>query len=154
MKFAAQRTSRSHLAVLEMIPMSEGLPRLLLTLTLLVAAGVLFLGIKDYIQQKNPKPSPSVSTSTLVDSKTEAAQKKTTSLKARRARTSTTEADVHATAQAAADDTEKPLIRKESPKTGGKGVLANNDESNAVTAANQDQEAAIGQDNNGVGKEV
>jgi len=133
--------------------MSESLPRPLLALAVVVAAGALFLGIKDYVQQKNPKPTTSTSTPTVVDSSTRAVQKKTTSPKAKRARMSGTEADAPTKTQATADDTEKPLIRKESPNSGSKEVLANNNESNAEAAAHEDQQTAIGQNNNGVHKD-
>src|SRR5215471_10545351 len=119
--------------------MNEGIPRSLLVLTVLVAAGVLLLGIKDYVQQKNPKPTTSTSTRDAADSNALAVQKKTTSLKARRARISATEADAHAAAQASTDDTEKPLIRKDSANSDAKEVVANNNAPNPVTAAQDDQ---------------
>jgi hypothetical protein len=134
--------------------MNEGLPRLLLALTLLVAAIVFFFGIKDYFQQKNPKPVTSPSTPDVVVPNTVDVQKKTTSLKTRRARISATEADAHGGTQAAADDTVKPLIRKDSANSGAKEIVANNSALNPVTAAHDDQETAMGSNNNGVRGEL
>ena len=128
--------------------MNEGLPRSLLALTLLVAAVAFFFGIKDYFQQKNPKPV--TSTPDVVVPKTVDVQKKSTSLKTRRARGSATEADDPAAAQAAGDETVKPLIAMRSANSGAKAIVANNNALNAVKGSHDDQETAMGRSNDGV----
>ncbi|MBV9341977.1 MAG: hypothetical protein JO159_13965 [Acidobacteria bacterium] len=86
---------------------------LLLAITGLVAVGAISLGIKDYIQQKNARPPVSTSTPAVVPSKNINGRKKPTLSKMRQTKTSGSEASTSATAEAAADDIQNPLISAE-----------------------------------------
>jgi hypothetical protein len=103
-----RKISYSYLATLEIILMTEGMPRSLLALAAIVALVTISVGIRDYLQEKQAKPP---ATATIVQSNPITVPKKTTSAKARGARMSATEANVPATTQAAADDMEKPSAK-------------------------------------------
>ena len=92
-------------------------------LTAIVAIAVISLGVKDYVeQQKQAKPSLAGSASTVTHSSAITHPRKTSSVKARRAPASAIEANAAATGQAAAAETEKPLISEEFSKPGTKAI--------------------------------
>jgi hypothetical protein len=125
--------------------MMERVPRALLALTVIVVVVALYVGIKDYIQQKN-SPSPvSTSTPTVVDSK--AVEKKTISANTRRTRLRATEADNGAKAPAAAPDASEKSRINEDPNSRVQNQVVHDNALNTVMAADAAGEAAMGQDN-------
>ena len=125
----------------------ERVPRALLALTVIVVVVALYVGIKDYSQQKNSPPPVSTSTPTVVDSNSKTVGKKTISANTRRTRLRATEADSGAKAPAAAADaSEKSRINEES-NSGVQDQVVHDNALNAVMAADAAGEAAMGQDN-------
>jgi hypothetical protein len=103
------------------------MPRLLLALAGIVVFGVIALGIKDYVKQhKEGKPSASTRTPSVVHSNVISDPRKTTSAKTGRARMSLSEATAPPT-QAAADQTETPLMRREFAKAGANAKAAHDE---------------------------
>lgn len=80
--------------------MNEGIPRVLLALTVIVAVGTISLAIKDHFQEKK-EASPASSTPISIPSDTATARKKTSAK---------TRARIPATSQAAEDDVAKPIF--------------------------------------------
>ena len=114
----------------------NAMPRLLLALTGIVAIGVISIGIKDYVKhQKEAQPPASTHSPTVLHSNAITDPKKATSAKTGRARMPASEANAPATAEAAADDMEKPLISEEFAKAGAK-VKADGDEVEAAKDRN------------------
>jgi len=124
--------------------MTERVPRSLLALTVIVVVVALYVGIKDYVQQKNAPPHLGTSTPIAVDSNPKTVEKKTTSAKTRRTRAA--ERHAAATAQAEPDAGEKSRINEESSSAGQDQVVSDNPP-NTVMAADDAEEAAMGQDN-------
>ena len=123
--------------------MTERVPRSLLALTVIVVVAALYVGIKDYVQQKNaPKPA-SPSTPTVVDSSAKTVAKK--SAKTRLTRMRATKADVAATPPAVADASEKSRINEES-NSSVQDQVGNDNAPNTVIAADDAGEAAMEQD--------
>ena len=124
-------------------------------LTAIVAIVVISLGIKDYVEQQKAKPSSSKSTSTVTRTSPIARQKTTTSTKARQAHGSAIGARAPVTAQAAAAETEKPLISEEFSKPGTKAIALMGQGHGAATAqAANDEPGAKIHPKDGVGNEL
>ena len=126
--------------------MMERVPRALLALTVIVVVVALYVGIKDYIQQKNSSPSVSTSTPTVVDSNPKTVEKKSISGKAKRTRMRATEADSDAKAPAVTDASEKSRANEES-NSGVQDQVVHDDAVNTMMAGDAAGEAAMGQDN-------
>jgi hypothetical protein len=126
--------------------MTERVPRSLLALTVIVVVVALYVGVKDYVQQKNAPPQASTSTPTVVDSNAKTVEKKTTSARTRRTRMHATERHAAATGQVAPDASEKSRINEESSSAAPHQVV-NDNASNTVMAADDAEGAAMGQDN-------
>jgi hypothetical protein len=124
--------------------MTEHVPRSLLALTIIVVIVALYVGIKDYVQQRNAPPQVSTSTPTVVDSSAKTVEKKITPAKTRRTPVRATER--HAAATAAPDASEQSRINDESSSAVPDQVV-NDNEPNTVMAADDAEEAAMGQDN-------
>jgi hypothetical protein len=95
-------------------------------LAAVIAVVAIFVGIKDYIEQQKEKPAASTSTRMVVASKTITVPKNTTSAKTGRSRMSANKAVAPATAQAGADNMEKPLISEEFAKASAEPGADNN----------------------------
>jgi hypothetical protein len=128
--------------------MIERVPRSLLALTVIVVVVALYVGIEDYVQQKNAPPPASTSAATAGDSSAKTEGKKTASAKTTGIRMRATKANAGATAQAVADANQKSRINQES-NSGVQDQAVNDDAPSTMTAADDAGEAAIGQDNRG-----
>lgn len=78
--------------------MRDGIPRPLLALTVVVVAVAVYIGVRDYQEEKHPKPAASAATA--VQPKAKSLPKKITSAKTIRVRISAKQANVPATAEA------------------------------------------------------
>ena len=125
--------------------MTERVPRSLLALTVIVVVVALYVGIKDYLQQRNAPPQVSTSTPTVVDSIAKTVEKKTTPAKTRRTPMRATERHAAPMAQAAPDASEQSRVNDES--SSAQDQVVNDNAPNTVMAADDAEEAAMGQDN-------
>jgi hypothetical protein len=116
--------------------MREGVPRLLLAFTAMVAIGIICLVIKDYVQEK--KAPPPADNSPTVESKAKTPPKKN-SAEIKRSRIFSTNAT---TAEDAGDEMEKPLVRDELGNVGRKAILANGE---IASSQAEDEEEAVDQ---------
>ena len=124
--------------------MREGVPRILLAFTAMVAIGIICLVVKDYVQEK--KAPPPADNSPTVESKAKTPPKKN-SAEIKRSRMFSTKA---ATAEDAGDEMETPLIRDELGNVGRNAILANGEIASSQT---EGEEEAIDQAQaNGIGK--
>jgi hypothetical protein len=102
--------------------MTEGIPRYVIALAALVALVVISISVKDYIEDKNAKPSASTSVpATAAPDAATVTKKKTSSGKPRRAletRTSTTKASGSVKAQTTASNMEKLPANANPPNAG------------------------------------
>jgi uncharacterized protein with FMN-binding domain len=128
--------------------MMERVPRSLLALTVIVVVVALYVGIEDYVQQKNAPPPVSTSAATAGDSHAKTDGKKTASAKTGRIRLRASKGNAAATARVGADANEKSSINQES-NSGVQDQLVNDNAPSTTATADDAGEAAIGQDNRG-----
>src|SRR5215472_6207464 len=118
--------------------MREGVPRLLLAFTAVVAIGIVCLVVKDYVQEK--KAPPPADNSPTVESNAKTPPKKN-SAEIKRSRRFSTNA---ATTQDAGDEMERPLVREELGNVGRKATLTNGE---IASSQAEGEEGAIDQAN-------
>jgi hypothetical protein len=130
--------------------MPETMPRWLIALAGIIAVVVIFVGIRDYVQEKKARPPASTSSSTVVGPN--AVLKRNASAKTRQARISASRANARTSSQTAADNAERTLISEEFAKTGPKAKVLIDNAPNTMSTRD-DEEAAMEQ-NTGVRKNL
>lgn len=125
----------------------RALTRPVVALAAIVAIVVVALGIKDYVGQQNANSPAGAAAPTVEHTKAITRPKKTTtSGKVERTRMSATKATAEETAQATADEIQKPTTSEGSADADGKQTVAMENQPNTLTAeaARDKREAAIG----------
>lgn len=124
----------------------ERVPRALLALTVIVVIVALYVGIKDYLEQRNAPPRVSTSTPTVVDSNAKTVEKKIPLMKTRRTRMRATKTDAAARAQNVSDASEMSRINEES-NSGIENQVVSDNPPNTASAADDAGETAMGPEN-------
>jgi hypothetical protein len=129
--------------------MPESLPRPLLVLTAIVAAIALFVGIRDYLDQKKEAKLPTTAPVVEQSNGKAHSNKKTASAKTRRARISSSETNASASGQASAEQLKKQLARDEVFNADANAVIVLDTRLSAAQAktARDGSDAAMDRDN-------